>query len=114
MVTLILISTKELLHKGWGSPRPPHKYRPCLSTPSRRVVDVAGELQSCKGPVNQALLVGSTKNHSTKALSLALTHSRDNLALYTLEASAKPKDMINMHLGWLGDVLGYVCDVLEL
>src|SRR6185503_20575021 len=25
MVTLIPISTKELLHKGWGSPRPPHK-----------------------------------------------------------------------------------------
>ena len=24
-VTLIPISTKELLHKGWGSPRPPHK-----------------------------------------------------------------------------------------
>ena len=24
-VTLILISTKELHHKGWGSPRPPYK-----------------------------------------------------------------------------------------
>src|SRR6185503_12376623 len=24
-VTLIPISTKELLHKGWGSPHPPHK-----------------------------------------------------------------------------------------
>ena len=25
MVTLILNSTKELLHEGWGSPHPPHK-----------------------------------------------------------------------------------------
>jgi len=92
----------------------PAQSRPRRSTPSRRVVDVAGELQSSKGSAHQALLVGSTKNHSTKAQSLALTHSRANLALYTLEASAKPKDMINMHLSWLGDILGCVCDVLEL
>ena len=72
------------------------------------VVDVAGELQSSKGPAHQALLVGSTKNHSTKAQSLALTHSRANLALYTLEASAKPKDMINEHLGRLGEFPGCV------
>ena len=96
-------STKELVHKGRGSPRPPHKDRPRHSTPSRRVVDVAGELQSSKGLAHEALLVDSTKNHSTKAQSLALTHSRANLALYTFEASAKSKDMINEHLGRLGE-----------
>ena len=86
----------------------PAQSRPCRSTPSQRVVDVAGELQSSKGPVNRALRVGSTNNHSTKAQSLTQTHSRANLALYTLEASAKHKDMINMHLGWLGGFLGCV------
>ena len=86
----------------------PTQGRPRRSTPSRRVVDVADELQSSKRPAHQALLVGSTKNHSTKAQSLALTHSRANLALYTLEASAKPKDMINEHLGRLGEIPGCV------
>ena len=100
-VTLIPGSTKELVHKGRGSPRPPHKDRPRRSTPSRKVVDVAGELQSSKGPAHQALLVGSTKDHSTKAQSLALTHSRANLALTLFKSSAKPKDMINMHLDGL-------------
>ena len=98
--------TKEFSTKEGA--RPPHKDRSRRSTPSRRVVDVAGELQSSKGPVHQALLVGSTKNHSTKAQSLALTHSIANLALYTLEASAKPKDMINEHLGRLGEFPGCV------
>ena len=89
------------------SPSPAQRCR-CRSTPSRRVDDVAGELQSSKGPAHQALLVGSTKNHNTKAQSLALTQSRANLALYTLEASAKPKDMINEHLDRLGEFSGCV------
>ena len=31
-VTLIPLSTKELAHEGWGSPRPPHKVVDCGST----------------------------------------------------------------------------------
>ena len=77
MVTLILISTKELLHKGWGSPRPPHKDRPRRSTPSRKVVDVAGELQSSKGPAHQNIFFGSQENHITKAQSLACSLSKE-------------------------------------
>ena len=89
------------------STSPAHGH-PRRSTPSRRVVDVTGEPQSSKGPALQDIFFGSQENHSTKAQSLALTHSRANLALYTLEASAKPKDMINEHLGRLGDFLGCV------
>ena len=86
----------------------PAQVRPRRFTPSWRVVDVAGEPQSSKEPALQDIFFGSQENHITKAQSLALTHSRANLALYTLEASAKPKDMINEHLGRLGEFPGCV------
>ena len=76
-VTLIPISTKELLHKGWGSPRPPHKDRPRRSTKSRRVVDVAGEPQSSKGPALQDIFFGSQENHNTNAQNLACSLSKE-------------------------------------
>jgi len=47
------------------------------STLSRRVVDVAGEPQSSKGPALQDIFFGSQENHSTKAQSLACSLSKE-------------------------------------
>ena len=56
-ITLIPGSTKELLHKGWGSPRPPTQRCRRRSTPSRRVDDVPTSIQSSKVPAHQNLLL---------------------------------------------------------
>jgi len=47
------------------------------STLSRRVIDVAGEPQSSKGPALQDIFFGSQENHSTKAQSLACSLSKE-------------------------------------
>ena len=75
-VTLIPVSTKKLHREGWGSPRPPHKV--VDATPHQ----VGGSLtlpESLKlqGAGAQRYLIGSLKNHSTKAQSLALSLSKE-------------------------------------
>ena len=87
-VTLILISTKELLHKGWGSPRPPHKNRSCRSTPNRRIVDVAGEPQSSKVPVHQDFFLVH-KRTTAQGLKALLYHSLRANLYTTLSKCAK-------------------------
>ena len=69
-VTLAPDSTNELLHKRWGSPRPPHKdvvaaphqIEGSMTLPASFTLQGAGAPSSC---------FGSLMNHSTKALSLA-------------------------------------------
>ena len=80
-VTFILLSTKELLHRGWGSPRPPHK-----------IVDAAlhqaGGSKTCRRATNAPrgqhtdihLLVHYRTSHKAET-SCSLTHLRANLAL---------------------------------
>ena len=47
------------------------------STPSRRVIDIAGEPQSSKGPALQDIFFGSQENHSTKSQSLVCSVSKE-------------------------------------
>ena len=61
-VTLILGSTKELLHQGRGSPRPPHKACRRRSTPSRSVKDVPASHQDSKDGRLTKIHFGSLKN----------------------------------------------------
>ena len=75
-ITLILGSTKELLHKGWGSPRPLHKECRRRSTPSRRVIDVPASHQDSKvaGSPRSSLLAHSRTSHKVQHLATTLTH----------------------------------------
>ena len=71
-VTLIPGSTKELLHKGWGSPRRPHKV--VVAAPHQ-----VGGSMTCRRATNAPrcrrteIFFGSLKNHSTKAQGLAFS-----------------------------------------
>ena len=73
-VTLIPSSTKELLYKGWGSPRPPHKGCCRRSTPSRRVDDVPASLPSFKVPAHRNLLLVHSRT-TTQRLKALQSHS---------------------------------------
>ena len=85
MVTFILLSTKELLHRGWGSPRAPHK-----------IIDAAphqaGGSLTCRRDTKAPRMagaprynVGSLKNQPQGTTPCLLAHSRDNLALTLLK-----------------------------
>ena len=80
-VTLIPGSTKELLHQGRGSTRPSYKACWRCSTPSRRVVDVAGESPRLQGWPAHRVQAWAALNHSTQRHTTLLTHSRAKLAL---------------------------------
>ena len=98
-----------------GSPRPLHKDRPWRYTPSRRVVDVAGEPQSSKGPALQDILLvqQGTTAQGYKAL---LSHSLKELTFTQHSQSVlRTKDMNTKLLDGLEMFLGVcVCDVLVL
>ena len=73
-VTLILISTKELLHKRWGSPRHPHKV--VDATPHQ-----AGGSKTCRRATKTPRMAGtprynfgSLQNH-TQGSNTLLSHS---------------------------------------
>ena len=73
-VTLIPIATKELLHKGWGSPRPPHKECRRRSTPSRRVVDMPRVTKTPRRPAHRDLLAVHSRTSSQGTTPCNLTH----------------------------------------
>ena len=75
-ITLIPISTKELLHKKWGSPRPPHKivHAAPHQVGGSLTLPASLKLQGAGAP---RYLVGSTKNHSTMAQSLSFLLSKE-------------------------------------
>ena len=83
VTTVILIpgTTKELVHEGRGSPRPPHKDRSRRSTPSRRVVDVASEPQSSKEPALQDIFFVH-KRTTTQRHKALLSHSLKELTFH--------------------------------
>ena len=78
--------------------------------PSRRVDDVAGELQSSKGPALQDIFFGSQENHSTKAQGLANSLSKKLTFHNTLKSVLKTKDMNTKLL----DVLEMFFNVYEV
>ena len=72
-VTLAPLSIKELLHKGWGSPRPPHKDHRRRSTPSQRVEDVPASHQDSKENGAPRYKLGQLSSTAHKAQYLVLT-----------------------------------------
>ena len=104
-VTLVPISTKELLHKGWGSPRPPHKV--VITAPHQ-----VGRSMTCRRASNAPRgrrtesSFGSIKNHSTKAQGLANSLSKELTFHNTLKCVLRTKDMITKLLDGLEMFLG--------
>ena len=80
--------------------------------PSRRVDDVAGELQSSKGPALQDIFFGSQENHSTKAQSLACSLSKELTFTQHSQSVQRAKDMNLMLLYGLEMFLG-VCGMFS-
>ena len=80
-ITLAPGSTKELLHKGWGSPRPPHKSCRRRSTPSRRVDDVPVSHQYSKVPAHRNLLLVHSRTRAQRHKALLVHSLRAHLAL---------------------------------
>ena len=80
-VTLIPIFTKKLLHKWWGSPRPPHKivhtapHQVGGSLTCRRVT------KTPRMPAHRDLLVVHSRTTHKAATPCSLTHLRANLVL---------------------------------
>ena len=72
--TLIPISTKKLVHKGRGSPRPPYKNVITAPHPSRRVDDVPASHQCSKGPAHRNLLLVHSRTRAQRHKAL-LVHS---------------------------------------
>jgi len=79
------------------------------STLSRRVIDVAGEPQSSKGPALQDIFLVHKRTTEQRHKAL-LSHSLKELTFHnTLKCVLRTKDMINKHL----DGLEIFLDVFE-
>ena len=112
MVTLILISTKELLHKGWGSPRPPHKVVHAAPHQVGGSLTLPASHQCSKGAAHRDTMLVHSRTTAQGTTHCSLSHLRANLA--HSQNCAKDKRFDHYALGWLGGVLGCGCDVLKL
>ena len=70
---VITNSTKELLHKGWGSPRPPHKVVVAAPHQIGGSMTLPASQKAPRGRRSKMSSFGSLKNHSTKAQGLAFS-----------------------------------------
>ena len=112
MVILIPLSTKELLHEGWGSPRPPHKDVDAAPHQAEGSLTLPARHQDSKDDRHIEYKLEQLSSTAHKAHNISLT-LKPPITL-TYKVCAKPKNLITKYLGWLGGLLQSVWDLPEL